>query len=88
MEIRKKTLREIKKWLKDTLVTDFKVSPQEISDATFIVDGLGFDSIDIAELAFKIEKEYLLEKASCDVVKEKTFGQVAQFISQNQYSNA
>lgn len=69
--------------VKDIVVEQLSVEPDEVNiDSTFI-DDLGADSLDIVELIMAFEEEFGIEIPDEEAEKIKTVQDVVSYIDQN-----
>ncbi len=67
--------------LSDILIEQLGVEPTEISDDSRIVEDLGADSLDIAEIILAIEREWNLEIDEATAEAVATVGEVVDHIN-------
>lgn len=69
--------------VKDIIVDQLSVEPEEISMESSFIDDLGADSLDIVELVMALETEFDLEIPDEEAEKISTVGDVVEYIKNN-----
>ena len=73
--------KTVEQKVKDIIVEQLKVSPEEVTlEASFIED-LGADSLDLVELIMAMEEEFGLEISDEDAEKIQTVQDAVQYIA-------
>ena len=70
---------EIKKLISDQL----RIDPARIEESTNLVDDLGVDSLDVAEMLMTIEDKYGVAVPDEDAIKLKTVKDITDYITAN-----
>ena len=61
------------------LAKQLRISPDEISLSSNIIDDLGADSLDLVEILMELETEFGITISDEDALKLKTVGDVVEF---------
>ena len=69
--------------IKDLLVDELSVNPADITPTAELVNDLGINSLELADLALLCEERYDLEIGEDDLGKFVTVGDVADYLSKN-----
>jgi len=69
--------------IKDLLVEELQVNPDEVTPDAELVNDLGINSLELADLALLCEERYDLEIGEDDLGKFVTVGDVADYLSKN-----
>lgn len=69
--------------IKDLLVEELQVNPDEVTPEAELVNDLGINSLELADLALLCEERYDLEIGEDDLGKFVTVGDVADYLSKN-----
>ncbi len=68
--------------LKEILVEEIGVSPEEVTMDSNMVTDIGADSLDIVQLLIKMEKEYGFKFSDEEMKNVKTVGDVVRYIEE------
>lgn len=68
--------------LKEVLVEEIGVSPEEVTMDSNMVTDIGADSLDIMQLLIKMEKEYGFKFSDEEMKNVKTVGDVVRYIEE------
>lgn len=71
---------EIADRVKELVVEQLGVEPEEVTDEASFVEDLGADSLDIVELVMAFEEEFDLEIPDEDAEKIQTVGNAIEYI--------
>jgi len=66
--------------VKEIVVEQLGVNPEDLSMQSSLIDDLGADSLDIVELIMALEEEFNLEISDEDAEKINTMGDVVDYI--------
>ena len=66
--------------VKDIIVKQLGVNPEEVTDTASFVDDLGADSLDTVELVMELEKEFGIEIPDEDANTIRTVGEAVKYI--------
>ncbi len=69
--------------IKDLLVEELQVNPDEVTPDAELVNDLGINSLELADLALLCEERYDLEIGEDDLGKFVTVGDVADYLAKN-----
>lgn len=69
--------------VKNIIVDQLSLEPEEISMESSFIDDLGADSLDIVELVMALETEFDLEIPDEEAEKISTVGDVVEYIKNN-----
>lgn len=69
--------------VKDIIVQQLGVSPEEVTPEASFIDDLGADSLDTVELVMALEEAFDAEIPDQDAEKMKTVGDVIKYIDEN-----
>ena len=69
--------------IKELLVEELKVNPDEVTPEAELVNDLGINSLELADLALLCEERYDLEIGEDDLGKFVTVGDVADYLAKN-----
>ena len=67
----------------DLLVEELQVNPDEVTPDAELVNDLGINSLELADLALLCEERYDLEIGEDDLGKFVTVGDVADYLAKN-----
>jgi acyl carrier protein len=73
---------ETEEKVKEIVVEQLGVSPDEVVLEASFIDDLGADSLDIVELVMAIEEEYGIEIPDDDAEKIQTIGDAVRYIDE------
>ncbi|MBR6796191.1 MAG: acyl carrier protein [Clostridia bacterium] len=65
------------------LAKQLRISPEEITDDSNIIDDLGADSLDLVEILMELENELNITISDDDALKLKTVNDVVAFLEKN-----
>jgi acyl carrier protein len=68
--------------VRDIIVEQLGVSPDEVMPEASFIDDLGADSLDIVELVMAIEEEFDLEISDDDAEKMQTIGDAVTYVDE------
>lgn len=68
--------------VRDIIVEQLGVSPDEVVPEASFIDDLGADSLDIVELVMAIEEEFDLEISDDDAEKMQTIGDAISYVDE------
>lgn len=66
--------------IRDIIVEQLGVDPEEVTMESSFIDDLGADSLDIVELIMALEEEFDVEISDEDAEKIKTVGDVVEYL--------
>lgn len=69
--------------VKEIVVEQLGVNPEDLSMQSSLIDDLGADSLDIVELIMALEEEFNLEISDEDAEKISTMGDVVDYIKKH-----
>ncbi len=75
------TNNEIEERVRNVVVTQLGVTPEEVKPDSHFVDQLGADSLDLTELAIAFEDEFGIEVPESDFGQLSTVATVVQYIA-------
>lgn len=67
--------------VRDIIVDQLGVDPDEVTMESSFIDDLGADSLDIVELIMALEEEFDVEIPDEDAEKIKTVGDVVEYLN-------
>ncbi|MGB9678993.1 MAG: acyl carrier protein [Thermoanaerobacteraceae bacterium] len=67
--------------VRDIIVEQLGVDPDEVTMESSFIDDLGADSLDIVELVMALEEEFDIEIPDEDAEKIKTVGDVVEYLN-------
>ena len=70
--------------IKDLLVNDLQINPDHIKPEAELVNDLGINSLELAELSLLCEEKYGIEIKDDDFAKLITVGDVVAYLEENQ----
>lgn len=76
------TRDEIAGKVKNIIVEQLGVNPEEVKDEASFIDDLGADSLDTVELVMALEEEFNAEIPDEDAEKLRTVGEAINYIDQ------
>lgn len=76
------TREEIAGKVKNIIVEQLGVNPEEVKDEASFIDDLGADSLDTVELVMALEEEFNAEIPDEDAEKLRTVGEAVNYIDQ------
>jgi len=74
--------KSIKEKVKDIIVEQLGVNPEQVTDEASFIEDLGADSLDIVELVMAFEEEFGVEVPDEDAEKLQTVGDVIKYIEE------
>jgi acyl carrier protein len=72
--------KSIKEKVKDIIVEQLGVNPEQVTDEASFIEDLGADSLDIVELVMAFEEEFSVEVPDEDAEKLQKVGDVIRYI--------
>ena len=69
--------------IRDIIVEQLGVEPDEVTEQSSFIDDLGADSLDIVELIMALEEEFNMEIPDEEAEKISTVGDVIEYIKSN-----
>lgn len=69
--------------IKDLLIEELQVNPDEVTPDAELVNDLGINSLELADLALLCEERFDLEIGEDDLGKFVTVGDVADYLAKN-----
>ena len=76
--------KPIEEKVKDIIVEQLGVNPEQVTPQASFIEDLGADSIDIVELVMAFEEEFNVEVPDEDAEKLQTVGDVTKYIEEKQ----
>ena len=74
--------KSIEEKVKDIIVEQLGVNPEQVAPQTYFIEDLGADSLDIVELVMAFEEEFGVEVPDEDAEKLQTVGDVIKYIEE------
>jgi acyl carrier protein len=74
--------KSIEEKVKDIIVEQLGVNPEQVTPTASFIEDLGADSLDIAELVMAFEEEFSVEVPDEDAEKLQTVGDVIKYIEE------
>ena len=74
------TEKSIEEKVKDNIVEQLGVNPEQVTPTASFIEDLGADSLDIVELVMAFEEEFSVEVPDEDAEKLQTVGDVIKYI--------
>ena len=74
--------KSIKEKVKDIIVEQLGVNPEQVTDEAAFIEDLGADSLDIVELVMAFEEEFGVEVPDEDAEKLQKVGDVIKYIEE------
>ena len=74
--------KPIEEKVKDIIVEQFGVNPEQVTPTASFIEDLGADSLDIVELVMAFEEEFSVEVPDEDAEKLQTVGDVIKYIEE------
>ena len=74
--------KSIEEKVKDIIVEQLGVNPEQVTPQASFIEDLGADSLDIVELVMAFEEEFGVEVPDEDVEKLQTVGDVIKYIEE------
>jgi acyl carrier protein len=72
--------KSIEEKVKDIIVEQLGVNPEQVTEKASFIEDLGADSLDIVELVMAFEEEFNVEVPDEEAEKLQTVGDVIQYI--------
>ena len=72
--------KTISEKVKDIIVDQLGVNPEQVTDTASFIEDLGADSLDTVELVMAFEEEFGVEVPDEDAEKLQTVGNVVEYI--------
>jgi acyl carrier protein len=76
------TDKPIEEKVKDIIVEQLGVNPEQVTPTASFIEDLGADSLDIVELVMAFEEEFSVEVPDEDAEKLQTVGDVVKYIEE------
>ena len=76
------TDKSIEEKVKDIIVEQLGVNPEQVTPTASFIEDLGADSLDIVELVMAFEEEFSVEVPDEDAEKLQTVGDVIKYIEE------
>jgi acyl carrier protein len=76
------TEKSIEEKVKDIIVEQLGVNPEQVTPTASFIEDLGADSLDIVELVMAFEEEFSVEVPDEDAEKLQTVGDVNKYIEE------
>ena len=76
------TDKSIEEKVKDIIVEQLGVNPEQVTEKASFIEDLGADSLDIVELVMAFEEEFSVEVPDEDAEKLQTVGDVINYIKE------
>ena len=76
--------KSIAEKVKDIIVEQLGVNPEQVTPQASFIEDLGADSLDIVELVMAFEEEFSVEVPDEDAKKLQTVGDVIKYIEEKQ----
>ena len=74
--------KSIEEKVKDIIVEQLGVNPEQVTEKASFIEDLGADSLDIVELVMAFEEEFSVEVPDEDAEKLQTVGDVINYIKE------
>jgi acyl carrier protein len=74
--------KSIEEKVKDIIVEQLGVNPEQVTSQASFIEDLGADSLDIVELVMAFEEEFSVEVPDEDAEKLQTVGDVIKYIEE------
>ena len=74
--------KSIEQRVKDIIVEQLGVNPEQVTPTASFIEDLGADSLDIVELVMAFEEEFSVEVPDEDAEKLQTVGDVIKYIEE------
>ena len=74
--------KSIEEKVKDIIVEQLGVNPEQVTPQASFIEDLGADSLDIVELVMAFEEEFSVEVPGEDAEKLQTVGDVIKYIQE------
>jgi acyl carrier protein len=76
--------KSISEKVKDIIVEQLGVNPEQVTEAASFIEDLGADSLDTVELVMAFEEEFGIEVPDEDAEKLQTVGDVVKYVEDKQ----
>jgi acyl carrier protein len=76
-------MSSIEQRVKEIIIEQLGVDPEQVTNEASFVDDLGADSLDTVELVMALEEEFGLEIPDEDAEKISTVGEAVEYIEKN-----
>ena len=76
--------KSISEKVKDIIVEQLGVNPEQVTEAASFIEDLGADSLDTVELVMAFEEEFSIEVPDEDAEKIQTVGDVVKYVEDKQ----
>jgi acyl carrier protein len=76
--------KSITEKVKDIIVEQLGVNPEQVTEAASFIEDLGADSLDTVELVMAFEEEFGIEVPDEDAEKLQTVGDVIKYVEDKQ----
>ena len=70
---------ESMEWLRETIAEELCIDPNEVTPNAHLINDLGADSLDIAEISCAIEEKYEIEFPEDEELDDKTVQQLHDY---------
>ncbi len=74
--------KSIEEKVKDIIVEQLSVTPEQVTSTASFIEDLGADSLDTVELVMAFEEEFSVEVPDEDAEKLQTVGDVVKYIEE------
>jgi len=74
--------KSIEEKVKDIIVEQLSVTPEQVTPTASFIEDLGADSLDTVELVMAFEEEFCVEVPDEDAEKLQTVGDVVKYIEE------
>ena len=71
---------DIKEKVKEVIVQQLKVRPEELKDEVKLYDGIGVDSTEMVELVIALEKAFAVKFSPKEITKFSTLNEIEKVI--------
>lgn len=71
---------EVKEKVREVIVQQLKVRPQELKDEVKLYDGIGVDSTEMVELVIALEKAFAVKLQPKEITKFSTLSEIEKVI--------
>lgn len=78
------TRQDIEKKVTDILVNKLGVEPEEVKSEADFREDLGGDSLDLAEVVMKVEREFHISVTDEEAEQAKTVGDICDMVEKHQ----
>lgn len=76
--------KSIEDKVRDIIVEQLSVNPEQVTPEAKFIDDLGADSLDVVELVMAFEEQFSVEVPDEDAEKLQTVGDVIKYIEEKQ----